>query len=243
MKKTLGILGGMGPMATADLFKKVVANTKADSDAAHIRIYIDNNAQIPDRTAAILSGGTDPIPAMAESAQNLEKCGADCIIIPCNTAHYFVPRLREYTELPIISMIEETAKECASSLPGKVAGLLGTTGTLQTGLYNAALDRAGVKFLVPNEECQEALMRVIYDGVKADAEPQSYRKDMEMVVKTLRQQGAEYFVLACTELPLAFDALRLPVITVDPTLVLARAAIRYCGYQTNELLEMPKIRL
>lgn len=243
MKKTLGILGGMGPMATADLFKKVVANTKADSDNAHIRIYIDNNAQIPDRTAAILSGGADPIPAMAESAKKLELCGAECIIIPCNTAHYFVPRLMEHTNLPIISMIEETAKECASSLPGKVAGLLGTTGTLQTGLYNEALKRAGVQFLVPDEECQQALMRVIYDGVKADAEPQSYRKDMEMVVRSLRQRGADYFVLACTELPLAFDALRLPVTAVDPTLVLARAAVRYCGYQTNDLLEMPKIRL
>ncbi len=243
MKKTLGILGGMGPMATADLFKKVVANTKADSDNAHIRIYIDNNAQIPDRTAAILSGGADPIPALAESAKKLEQCGAECIIIPCNTAHYFVPRLQELTSLPIINMIEETAKECASSLPGKVAGLLGTTGTLQTGLYNKALEQAGVQFLVPDEEGQQALMRVIYDGVKADAEPQTYRKDMEMVVRSLRQRGAEYFILACTELPLAFDALRLPVTTVDPTLVLARAAIRYCGYQTNDLLEMPKIRL
>ncbi len=243
MKKALGILGGMGPMATADLFKKVVANTKADSDNAHIRIYIDNNAQIPDRTAAILSGGDDPIPALEESAKKLEQCGAECIIIPCNTAHYFVPRLLELTSLPIINMIEETAKECASSLPGKVAGLLGTTGTLQTGLYNKALEQAGVQFLVPDEEGQQALMRVIYDGVKADADPQSYRKDMEMVVRSLRQRGAEYFILACTELPLAFDALRLPVTTVDPTLVLARAAIRYCGYQTNDLLEMPKIRL
>ena len=243
MKKSLGILGGMGPMATVDLFKKVVANTKADSDNAHIRIFIDNNAQIPDRTAAILSGGADPIPAMAESAKNLEACGADCIIIPCNTAHYFVPRLQELTKLPIISMIEETAKECARSLPGKVAGLLGTTGTLQTGLYNAALDRAEVKYLVPDAECQTALMRVIYDGVKADADPQTYRRDMELVVRTLRHQGADYFVLACTELPLAFDALRLPVATVDPTMVLARAAIRYCGYETNNLLETPKIKL
>lgn len=243
MKKSIGIIGGMGPMATVDLFKKVVANTQADSDNAHIRIYIDNNAQIPDRTAAILSGGADPVPAMAESAKKLEACGADCIIIPCNTAHYFLPRLRELTSLPIISMIEETAKDCAWSLPGKVAGLLGTTGTLQTGLYNEALKRAGVQFMVPDEEGQRALMRVIYEGVKADAEPQSYRKDMEMVIRSLRQRGAEYFILACTELPLAFDALRLPVTAVDPTLVLARAAIRYCGYQTNDLLEMPKIRL
>lgn len=243
MKKSLGILGGMGPMATADLFKKVVANTKAESDNAHIRIYIDNNAQIPDRTAAILADGVDPIPAMADSAKKLQACGADCIIIPCNTAHYFVPRLKEHTDLPILSMIDETAKECATTFPGKIAGLLGTTGTLQTGLYNKALEEAGVQFLVPDEEGQQALMRVIYDGVKADADPQSYRRDMELVVRSLRHRGAEYFVLACTELPLAFDALRLPVASLDPTLVLARAAIRFCGYQTNDLLEMPKIKL
>lgn len=243
MRKTIGILGGMGPMATADLFKKIVANTRAGSDREHIRIFIDNHAQIPDRTAAILAGGEDPVPAMLDSLRKLESCGADCIIVPCNTAHYFVPRLQEMTAVPFVNMIEETAKVCATELPGKIAGLLGTTGTLKTGLYNAALEAADVQYLVPDEACQEALMRVIYDGVKADAAPQSYRKDMEMVVRTLRQQGAQYFVLACTELPLAFDALRLPVTTVDPTLVLARAAIRYCGYETSDLLEMPKIRL
>lgn len=243
MKKSIGILGGMGPMATVDLFKKVVANTLAGSDREHIRIYIDNHAQIPDRTAAILSGGEDPIPAMLESAQKLEACGADCIIVPCNTAHYFVPRLQEMTNLPILNMIKETAKACATELPGKVAGLIGTTGTLRTGLYNQALRAADVDYILPDEECQAALMRVIYDGVKADAEPESYREDMLFVLDTMRAQGAQYFILACTELPLAFEALKLSFTAVDPTLVLARAAIRYCGYQTNNLLEAPKIKL
>ena len=243
MKRSIGILGGMGPMATADLFKKIIANTRADSDNAHIRIYIDNNAQIPDRTAAILAGGEDPVPMMAESLRNLERCGADCIIVPCNTAHYFVPRLQEMTAVPFLNMIEETAKVCATELPGKVAGLIGTTGTLRTGLYDNALKAAGVDFIVPDEACQEALMRVIYDGVKADAEPESYRADMELVVKTMQAQGAQYFILACTELPLAFEALHLPQTTVDPTMALARAAIRFCGYQTSDLLDTPKILL
>lgn len=243
MKKTIGILGGMGPMATADLFKKIVANTRAGSDREHIRIYIDNNAQIPDRTAAILDGGEDPVPAMLDSLRKLEACGADCIIVPCNTAHYFVPRLQEMTDVPFVNMIEETAKTCATALPGKVAGLIATKGTLKTGLYNAALEAAEVKYLIPNEECQDALMRVIYDGVKADAEPESYRADMEMVIETMEAQGAQYFILACTELPLAFDALHLPQTAVDPTMELARAAIRFSGYQTNDLLEIPKIKL
>lgn len=243
MKKSIGILGGMGPMATVDLFKKVVANTLAGSDREHIRIYIDNHAAIPDRTAAILGGGEDPIPAMTESAQKLEACGADCIIVPCNTAHYFLPRLQEQCHVPVLNMIEETAKACATVLPGKVAGLLGTTGTLKTGLYNNALRAMDVDYILPDEACQQALMRVIYDGVKADAEPESYRADMEYVVKTMLAQGAQYFVLACTELPLAFEALKLRETAIDPTLVLARAAIRFCGYQTNNLLEKPKIKL
>lgn len=243
MKKAIGILGGMGPMATVDLFKKIVANTLAGSDREHIRIYIDNNAQIPDRTAAILDGGEDPVPAMLDSLRKLEACGADCVIVPCNTAHYFVPRLLEQTQTPVLNMIEETAKACATELPGKVAGLLGTTGTLKTGLYNHALRAADVDYILPDEACQQALMRVIYDGVKADAEPESYREDMEFVLKTMIAQGAQYFVLACTELPLAFEALHIPQTAVDPTLVLARAAIRFCGYQTNNLLETPKIKL
>ncbi|MBQ7006202.1 MAG: aspartate/glutamate racemase family protein, partial [Oscillospiraceae bacterium] len=85
MKKALGILGGMGPLATADLFTKIVTMTNAESDREHIRIYIDNNSQITDRTAAILHGGENPLPYMTESAQKLEAVGADCIIMPCNT--------------------------------------------------------------------------------------------------------------------------------------------------------------
>ena len=94
MKKSIGILGGMGPLATADLFRKIVLLTDAARDNDHIRVYIDDNASIPDRTAAILSGGADPLPAMTDSLRKLEACGADCIIMPCNTAHYFLPRLQ-----------------------------------------------------------------------------------------------------------------------------------------------------
>ncbi len=87
--KTLGILGGMGPLATADLFEKIIRNTKADTDAQHIRVYIDNNPQIPDRTAFIMGSGADPRPEMNASARKLEAMGADILLMPCNTAHYF----------------------------------------------------------------------------------------------------------------------------------------------------------
>ena len=118
MKKTIGILGGMGPLATADLFRKIVLMTRAGCDNEHIRIYIDNNCRIPDRTAAILQGGADPVPEMSDALRHLEACGADCIIMPCNTAHYFLPRLQSQTKIPFLSMLEATAKACAFWPPG-----------------------------------------------------------------------------------------------------------------------------
>lgn len=233
MKKTIGILGGMGPLATADLFRKIVTMTKAGCDNDHIRIYIDDNASIPDRTAAIVSGGPDPTPVMADSLRKLEHCGADCIIMPCNTAHYFLPRLQAMTKVPFISMLDATAAACARAFPGKTAAILATRGTLSTGLYEAALKAQNVAYLVPNESEQDALMRVIYDGVKADAAPETYRADMERVMQTLTQRGADYFILGCTELPLAADLLGLTQPTIDPTTELAKAAITFCGYEVK----------
>ncbi|MBO6040334.1 MAG: amino acid racemase [Oscillospiraceae bacterium] len=119
MKKTIGILGGMGPLATADLLIKIVTMTKAACDNEHIRVFVDDNAAIPDRTAAILHGGRDPVPEMLSALRNLEKCGADCLLMPCNTAHYFLPRLQAETEIPFINVLAVTAERCAALHPGK----------------------------------------------------------------------------------------------------------------------------
>ena len=235
MKKSIGILGGMGPLATADLFRKIVLLTDAARDNDHIRVYIDDNASIPDRTAAILSGGADPLPAMTDSLRKLEACGADCVIMPCNTAHYFLPRLQALTQVPFLSMLEATARTCAAQFPGKTAAVLATKGTLSAGLYQAALEKEGVSFLIPEGAEQDALMRVIYDGVKAGKGPEDYRADMLSVVDALTARGADYFILGCTELPLAAQALALPQPTVDPTSELAKAAIRFCGYSVKDL--------
>ena len=229
-KKTIGILGGMGPLATADLFEKIVLLTKAETDRDHIRVYIDSNANIPDRTAAILGSGEDPVPEMASALRNLEKCGADCIIMPCNTAHYFLPRLQEMTEIPFLSILTAAAEACKAQFPGKPVGILGTTGTLSANLYQKALDQAGVPFVTPAAKEQEALMRVIYQGVKAGKGPDDYRADFLTVLEGMLARGAEVFLLGCTELPLAAQALHITLPTVDPTAELAKAAIRFCGY-------------
>lgn len=177
-KKTIGILGGMGPLATADLFQKITLLTEAETDRDHIRVYIDSNANIPDRTAAILSNGPDPVPEMASALRNLEACGADCVIMPCNTAHYFLPRLQAMTEIPFLSILTAAAEACKTRFPGKTVGILATKGTLSAQLYQNALGEAGVPYLTPETEEQDALMRVIYDGVKAGKGPDAYRADL-----------------------------------------------------------------
>ena len=234
MKKTLGILGGMGSAATVDLFGKVVAMTKAGSDRDHLRILIDNNSAVPDRTAAILSGGEDPVPEMAKALRNLENCGAQCVILPCNTAHYFLPRLQAMTDVPILNMPELAAQRCAELYPGKTAAVLATKGTLATGLYDAALRKAGVPFVIPDEAGQDTLMYLIYGVVKASkpTAPESGR--WSALLESLRERGAEVFILGCTELPLLAASLDAPGPFLDPTAELARAAILFCGGEVRD---------
>ena len=229
-KKTIGILGGMGPLATADLFQKITLLTEAETDRDHIRVYIDSNVNIPDRTAAILNGGPDPVPEMASALRHLEACGADCVIMPCNTAHYFLPRLQAMTELPFLSMLEATAKTCAKRFPGQTAAILATKGTLATGLYETALDAQGVRCLVPDAGEQDVLMHLIYDIVKASKPLEPEQDAWQALLDGLRARDADYFILGCTELPIIADTLPQPGPFVDPTAELAKAAIRFCGY-------------
>ena len=234
MKKTIGILGGMGPLATADLLIKIVTMTKADCDNEHIRVFVDDNAAIPDRTAAILHEGEDPVPEMLSALRNLEKCGADCLLMPCNTAHYFLPRLQAETEIPFINVLAVTAERCAELHPGKTAAILATTGTLATGLYQRELDAQGVPYLVPNEEEQATLMHLIYELVKASLPLQPAAQDWRGVLDALRGRGADYFILGCTELPIVASTLEEEGPFVDPTEEMARAAILFCGYELKE---------
>lgn len=108
-KKILGILGGMGPLATADLYKKIVLLTQADHDNAHIHTIIDSDTGIADRTAAILAGGKDPLPEMLAARDRLIRAGAQCLIMPCNTAHYFLDALKKDCPVPFLNMLDAAA--------------------------------------------------------------------------------------------------------------------------------------
>ena len=232
MKKIIGIIGGMGPLATADLFQKITLLTEAETDRDHIRVYIDSNANIPDRTAAILNSGPDPVPEMASALRNLEACGADCVIMPCNTAHNFYDAVASSVSIPVLHMIAIT-RDALKSRGVKCAGLLATDGTVQTGIYQRTFEGSGVELLTPdNTENQSAVMDIIYNGVKAGDlthDATAFRAACEHLLA----RGAEVLILGCTELPPAFDIYHLDYPNVDPTLELALAAVRAAGCQTK----------
>ena len=228
MEKVLGILGGMGPMATADLFTKITALTKASCDNDHLRVLIDSNAKIPDRTNAILYGGESPLPYMLDSALRLESMGAQCLIMPCNTAHYYINELQKAVAVPFINMIEETAKAVPE---GCRPALLATSGTIKTGLYSNALKKRGFDLIVPEESHHMLYMAAIHD-IKGGRVPD--RGSFLMLLKWLKQKGADTFILGCTEIPLAFQWLEIDEPYVDATMVLARSAITFCGKEIRE---------
>ena len=236
MYKTLGMIGGMGPAATADLLLKITKLTDAKRDQDHVHVIIDSNINIPDRTAAILHGGEDPLPELTASAKLLENAGADMIIMACNTAHYFVTELAKATSLPIISMPEETAHLLKKRGIKKVA-LLATDGTVQSGVYQNVLDAEEIETIYPNHEQQALIMSVIYNYIKRgilDASKLPVREVLDVCID-LKKRGAEAVLLACTELPVAFDMMGLlDESCVDPTEVLAAAAVKAVGAPVRE---------
>lgn len=231
MKKAIGIIGGMGPMATCDLMKKIIENTDAACDQEHIRLYVDSNTNIPDRTAAILRGGADPRPALTQSAVKLQAMGADLLVMPCNTAYYFVEDLRKAVDIPVLNMQHETADELCRQGITTVA-VLATDGTVQSGLYDRALKNVGITPVYPDKNEQKLVMSVIYDYVKAGKDYRDVDK-IHAMVEHLRSQGVQGLVLGCTELPIAFAPWKVSLPTFDPTLILARTAIRQAGYKVK----------
>ena len=223
MKKTIGIIGGMGPMATVDLFKKIVDYTAASKDSEHIHVYIDSNTDIPDRTEAILHGGKDPVPEMVGSAIRLECMGADFLLIPCNTAHYFYDKICAMVHIPVLNMLEETAREVKRQNITCV-GLLATDGTIESGVYDRVFKKYGISVLHPSSLGQKNVMNLIYKGVKAG------EKDIDLsgfygTLEELKQKGAQTLILGCTELPIAFEMYNIQYKNIDPTAVLARSAV------------------
>lgn len=229
--KVIGILGGMGPQATVDLYQKIINNTPATKDQEHLQVLIWSDPTIPDRTAAILEGGEDPFPHLWAGVDKLVAGKADCIAIPCNTAHYFLPRLAALAPtVTCLNMIELTAERLKKDYsPGSTIAVTGTTATLKTGLYQRALKQAGLVPLLPDEDLQNEVMDIIFGtrGVKAGFVDQVNKNRYAKVLSSLQAQGAACVIAGCTELPLIVDRAEIAVVIVDPTEVLAQRAVQF----------------
>ena len=232
MRKTIGILGGMGPLATCDLFSKIIQITDASCDQEHVRICIDNHTEISDRTYASSRQGKDPVPEMVKSAVRLQSFGADVLIMPCNTAHYFYDRILPFVDIPFLSMIDETAKAISDRGLRKI-GLLATDGTLQTAVYEKAFKKRGISIVVPPPENQVHIMDLIYNGVKA-GNKEIDTKPTKKTIEDLFRKGAQTLVLGCTELPVAFDLYGFDYPKTDPTLILASRAVQFVGAKVKK---------
>ena len=229
MAKVIGILGGMGPEATCDLFQKIIRVTplvkgpiRRDQD--HLRVIVDSNPAIPDRTAAILGGGEDPVPLLQETARNLERAGAGLLVMPCNTAHYFWLRIQEAVTIPLLHMMDEVGKELAAAHRGvRRIGLLATSGTVNTGLYHRTLAGHGLEVMVPGADTQARVMAAIAAVKKGELEPA--RAPLVEAAAELAGAGAEAIVAGCTEIPLVLQQPAVGVPLLDATWVLAKAAV------------------
>lgn len=232
--KTIGIIGGMGPEATAIIFQKLIKATGASKDQDHFRIVIDSNPKIPDRTAAILGKGPSPVKAIVSAGKNLEKIGADIALIPCNTSHYFFDQIQAGLKIPLVNMIKELGIFLNNSYPQlKRVGLLATTGTVKTRLYEKYID--GIQLIYPNDNSQEDLvMTAIYGdhGIKSGNTGQRPRQLLIQAANELIAAGANLVIAGCTEISLALRQEDIEKPLIDPMDIVAKAVI-------NRLNERP----
>ena len=232
-EKVVGVLGGMGPEATVDFFAKVIALTPAKRDQDHLRIIIDSNPKIPDRTEAILTKDKSLLPILVETAKNLERAGVDFMVIVCNTAHYFYEDLIKEISIPILHMIREVVHAVKASLPGcKRLGLIATTGTVTSDLYQKEFRAIGVEVIVPDTQSQAKVMDAILK-VKAGHEKDIARKELIKAANLLiEQRKAQALILGCTDVPVVIKAGDFKVPVFDSNRVLAEAVVKFARSET-----------
>jgi len=216
----IGVLGGMGPLATADFMAKLVYATPAAHDQDHFPVSVDSTPQIPDRVAALEGRGRDPLAHLVAAARRLQATGCDLIAMPCNTAHLWHARLVAQTALPLMHIVDAVDAELGAV---RKVGLLGTTATLEHGLYqrHPGVDR---HWVLPDMDVMRDLVMPGIAAVKLGDTVAAARL-LRSAARKLASNGAEAIVLACTEIPLALTAEDVPVRMVDATFALARHTI------------------
>jgi aspartate racemase len=236
-EKVLGVLGGMGPLASAHFMLRLTLLTPADLDQDHIPTVLWSDPRVPDRTAARLGTGADPLPWLMRGIRGLRAAGCDAIAIPCNTAHgWFEPMVRD-AGIPILHIVDAAAADLRriGIKPGTI-GLMGTAATLAMRLYQDRLAKAGWDIIEPDATQMACLVSPSIASIKANRVAETFEPLAE-VVNSLAARGAAAVVLGCTEIPLGIqaglaDTLRVPVVdTID---ALARASIAWASEHASE---------
>jgi aspartate racemase len=222
VRKRLGVLGGMGPMATADFFRKLIEETPAEWDSDHVPVVIYSVPQMPSRDKAITSGGESPLPQMLEGMRALKTLHADFVAIPCNTAHYWYEELCREGGLPILHIVDAVC----DSLPdarGKL-GLLCTEATLSSRIYHDRLSDRGIDLVVNPPEERDEFINPAIELVKCGRLEEAGIAVQQAATRLLAR-GAQKLILGCTELPVALEAVGSPCMEscIDATRALARA--------------------
>ena len=222
-KKVLGVIGGMGTAATIDFYTRIMNHTVAHKDQEHIYMLIINHASIIDRTYAIKNNKLDELlKQMHENLKILENAKVTSIAIPCNTSHSIIDKIQQLTSIPILNMIEETAKGLKEVVnKGEKVGIMATDGTIMLKIYQQACKKYDIEYFVPEDNIQKQIMDIIYDDVKANGIFDNER--FKKVLDYFLQNGCKYVILGCTELSgfkKDFDKN-----TIDPMDYLVKAAI------------------
>lgn len=221
----LGVLGGMGPLATADFLRQVTLNSPADRDQDHIPVVAMSIPQIPDRSDAILSSGPDPLSAMATVLRALEKAGATFIAIPCNTAHHWYDELSARTRLPIIHIVDAVADQLAAEgITDGLVGFIATDGTTASGIYSTNLARRGITAMsAVNQDIVMHGIRLVKAGQIEEASRLFLAE-----IDALHRRGCQRVVLGCTEIPVALTEVGVNVEgCIDASEALAKSCIQF----------------
>ena len=232
MKKKLGIIGGLGPMASALFLQILTAQTDAERDQEHLEALLYSRPQTPDRTAFLLGKSQDnPLPVMLDSGRQLEGMGCDVLVIPCMTAYGFYDQLKTAFRAELINPITESAR-VLKARGCRAVGIMATDGTLQVGTFQKALTAEGIRPVIPDSGNQREVMSLIYDDVKSGKDADMER--FHAVAHSMRAQGAECVILGCTELSVINYRHVIGHGFLDAMEVLAQCAIKACGYQAKQ---------
>ena len=221
----LGILGGMGPLATVDFLQKLVMLTQVKSDQLHIPTVVWSVPQIPDRSTYIINAGENPFPALRKGALSLQSIGASVIAMPCNTAHFWADSITQNTGIPILHIVDAVIDELNAQAVEKSlmnVGIMATTGTVSSNIYQSKLTTAGWNTIIPTDKDQKSIMEGI-NLAKSGQLPAAKKLFLEQI-RILRQQGANKIVLGCTELPAVLEK---QDDVIDSNLALASRCVRW----------------